>query len=276
MRPISRVLVGALALASSAAVALPLAVPTPAVADSVIIGGRTVAVAQSPWAVALASRDRFGSGRSGQFCGAVAIGRTKVLTAAHCMSREVLGTDRSAVHDLRVIAGRDNLRGAEGREIAVGGVWVNPDYNAVTNAGDVAVLTLAEALPESHVAPMALSGDSAYSPGTAATVYGWGDTTGRGTYASTLHAATVQVLDDAVCQRAYPGTLDGRYEADSMVCAGEPGGGRDACQGDSGGPLMAEGRLIGLVSWGSGCGEAGQPGVYTRVSAVAGLVAAQS
>ncbi|MEU6081686.1 serine protease [Streptomyces sp. NPDC047108] len=270
MRSISRALIGALAL-TSAAVALPLAAPAPAAADGVIIGGRPVPVSESPWAVALGSRQQFGSSRSGQFCGAVVVAPTKVLTAAHCMSRDVLGTDRSAVRDLRVIADRDDLRDEKGREIAVSDIWVNPQYNAITNAGDVAVLTLSQPLSRSHVIPMAQASDSAYKAGTTATVFGWGDTTGRATYTSRLHAAQVRVLEDSVCERAYPGTLDGRYEADSMVCAGQSGGGRDACQGDSGGPLVARGRLIGLVSWGSGCGEAESPGVYTRVSAVSGL-----
>ncbi|WP_125264770.1 S1 family serine peptidase [Streptomyces alboflavus] len=266
-RPIARSLASALVLGAAAA-ALPLAATTPAEADSVIIGGQPVRVADSPWTVALASRDRFGGTRSGQFCGGVAIARSTVLTAAHCMREEVLGVPLGEVRDLKVIADREDLATNAGSEISVSRVRVNRDYDSYTNAGDFAVLTLAQPLPQSHVIGTARAGDAAYDPGTSATVYGWGDTTGRGDYARSLRAAQVTVLADKVCEEAYPGSADGTYTRASMVCAGESQGGRDACQGDSGGPLVARGRLIGLVSWGDGCGRAGSPGVYTRISDV--------
>ncbi|MGW2591268.1 S1 family peptidase [Streptomyces sp. NPDC001515] len=265
-RTVVRAVTGALALTAATAV-IPLASPAPAVADSIIIGGRPAHVKDSPWVVALASRDRFGGTRAGQFCGGVLVEPKKVLTAAHCLSREALGGDVAQVPDLRVIAGRDELNGAGGKEIAVSGTWVNPGFDASTNSGDIAVLTLAEALPEQNTIPLAKAGDPAYTAGTAAAVYGWGDTTGNGDYASSLRSADVTVLPDSSCERAYPGGRTGTYEASSMLCAGEPEGGYDACQGDSGGPLVAQGKLVGLVSWGNGCGQAGSPGVYTRISA---------
>ena len=54
--------------------------------------------------------------------------------------------------------------------------------------------------------------------------------------------------------------------ADSMICAGEKG--KDSCDGDSGGPMLdSAGMLVGIVSWGMGCGRERFPGVYTEVSA---------
>jgi trypsin len=260
-----RALARPLVLAAAAA-AIPLVAGPPAAAGGVVVGGFPVDVAQSPWTVALSSRDRFGGSRSGQFCGGVAVGRTTVLTAAHCLGREVVGSPPTP--DLTVITGRTDLLSTQGKEIRVRSVWVNPRYDTATNAGDFAVLTLAEPVSARAVITMAGPGDRAYRPGTGAVVYGWGDTTGAAAYARSLHAARVRVLPDAQCERAYPGGAQGRYRPGVMLCAGEPAGGRDACQGDSGGPLVAQGRLIGLVSWGSGCGEPGRPGVYTRVSEV--------
>ncbi|MEU6271849.1 serine protease [Streptomyces populi] len=256
-----------LALAAATAV---ISLTTPALAspDSVVIGSRPVQISESPWTVALSSRDRFGGTRAGQFCGGVVIGPTTVLTAAHCLGDDVLGAPPHRTDDLKVIAGRGDLTSDDGKEIPVRDIWVNPRYDSDTSAGDFGVLTLAEPLPAASVIRMAPSGDPAYEPGTAAVVYGWGDLTGDGNYATSLRAADVHVLSDASCEQAYPDKETGTYDATSMVCAGEPRGGRDACQGDSGGPLVAQGRLIGLVSWGSGCGRAGSPGVYARVSEV--------
>ncbi|GGY25629.1 S1 family serine peptidase [Streptomyces djakartensis] len=238
-----------------------------ATSDRVVIGGFPVEASDSPWTVALSSRNRFGGTRAGQFCGGVAVGRSTVLTAAHCLSEEVLGEPLERVHDLKVIAGRTNLLSAgDGQEVAVRAAWVNPAYDGASNVGDFAVLILARPLPVGSVIGMAAAGDPAYAAGGEAAVYGWGDTSGVGDYPNSLRAARVRVLPDALCEDAYPGGADGGYDASSMLCAGETVGGRDACQGDSGGPLVARGRLIGLVSWGIGCGRAGKPGVYVRVS----------
>ena len=56
-----------------------------------------------------------------------------------------------------------------------------------------------------------------------------------------------------------------------LVFTGYQEGGRDSCDGDSGGPLsvrLEDGRwyIVGVVSWGIGCGEVNQPGVMVRLS----------
>lgn len=65
---------------------------------------------------------------------------------------------------------------------------------------------------------------------------------------------------------------------------------QDSCQGDSGGPLIfntaeaadpvnagasTDDRLVGIVSWGYGCGLEGYPGIYSRVPNLRDWVLAQ-
>ncbi|MGV9340422.1 serine protease [Streptomyces sp. NPDC003688] len=267
-RTVARTLIPPLVLAGVLTAISPVGA-APSAAGGVVVGGFPIDVSTAPWTVALSSRDRFGGTRAGQFCGGVAVAPTMVLTAAHCLSEAALGGPPESVRDLEVIANRTDLLSEDGEEIAVSKAEVNPDYDAAANSGDFAVLTLARPLPERVVVRMAEAGDPAYAAGTEALVSGWGDTSGQGAYAKHLYAARLHVLADDVCARAYPGGAAGAYRADTMLCAGESAGGPDACQGDSGGPLVADGRLIGLVSFGNGCGRPGSPGVYTRVSEVA-------
>ncbi|WP_373560550.1 S1 family peptidase [Streptomyces sp. 1331.2] len=248
-----------------------LGAATPAEAQRRVVGGAAASTADHPWIVALASRQQFGSGRSGQFCGGALVGPTKVVTAAHCFYDEAKG--RVERPGLKVIVGRDDMRGAAGREVMVKSVWIHPDYSFAANMNDVAVLTLADSQGARPVVELVGQGETEpYAAGTRAQVYGWGDTSGRGDYSPTLRGVDVPIVPDQTCGHAYPGGPDGKFDARGMVCAGEEKGGKDACQGDSGGPLIVGGRLVGLVSWGTGCAEALHPGVYTRVSSVADAV----
>lgn len=85
-RNVFRAMSGVLALVAATA-AVPPGSSAPAVADSIVIGGQPAHVKDSPWVVALSSRDRFGDTRAGQFCGGVVVAPKKVLTAAHCLGR---------------------------------------------------------------------------------------------------------------------------------------------------------------------------------------------
>lgn len=79
--------------------------------------------------------------------------------------------------------------------------------------------------------------------------------------AANLQSTNVPLITNKVCKIVY-----GNRITDDMVCAGIPAGGRDACQGDTGGPLAVNGVLVGVISWGNGCGRPNRPGVYARVS----------
>lgn len=72
-----------------------------------------------------------------------------------------------------------------------------------------------------------------------------------------LQYKTVPVVSNAACSVAYPNRI-----TSGEVCAD----GRGACVGDNGAPLVAYGTLIGIKSWGVGCGILNRPDVFSRVS----------
>ncbi len=89
-------------------------------------------------------------------------------------------------------------------------------------------------------------------------------------YPTRLVAAPVTIFASARCREM----LGGAFHTGGALCAGRPEGGVDTCSGDSGGPLRdATGLVVGITSWGVGCGRPGLPGIYTRISAVATWVA---
>ncbi|MBF0441034.1 MAG: serine protease, partial [Oligoflexales bacterium] len=67
---------------------------------------------------------------------------------------------------------------------------------------------------------------------------------------------------------------------ETQICAGNlTRGGVDSCHGDSGGPLFIKGKrnryhLIGIVSWGVGCAQKQNPGIYTAIKSQIPWIAA--
>ncbi|PRW62575.1 serine protease [Actinopolyspora mortivallis] len=219
-----------------------------------IVGGEQVVRGQVPWVVALTDV----AGR--QFCGGALVAVDRVVTAAHCTMDPASGRARPP-RDLRAVVGRKDLRSPQGRTVRVAHVRRPADYEHFTRGSDVAVVTLAEPVDLPTV-DMVRQGETApYRPGVTGTVYGWGRTGESAPAAAVLRSVRLPVMADSACERAYT-----TFDETEMFCAGYPEGGRDACTGDSGGPFVVRGRLVGVVSYGSGCARAGFPGVYTRLA----------
>jgi len=230
--------------------------------DDRIVGGKEVKPNSVPWQVALAFGDA-----TIPFCGGTITSGTKIVTAAHCVVAAL------NAKNLKVIVGEhDTLDHTDNATIHdVKNMVVHPKYDLRTLENDLAVLTLAVPIDLSDVAKPAClptrTSRREFKAGLEFVVSGWGKLKFNGDQPNVLHSVPVPHVTHKECKKAYNGSLHG-----NMMCAGNvEEGGIDSCQGDSGGPLtkhypkLDRTKLVGVVSWGVGCGLKGNPGVYTRV-----------
>lgn len=95
--------------------------------------------------------------------------------------------------------------------------------------------------------------------GTRCLVHGWGRISTNGPYSKTLQSLDVVTINTNKCKQVHKEVSDRKH-----VCT-LAGISQGVCHMDSGGPLVADGELIGIVSFGIPCGK-GHPDVFTRVS----------
>ena len=232
-----------------------------------VLGGHNVTFQANPWQVALLAAAR-SSNRNAEFCGGSMVAPRWVLTAAHCVDQ---GTSPSQVE---VLAGTASLQAGGTRiKIAPNGILVHEQWSPATHDFDVALIHVEADLTGSAVAAPS-NADPELQEGQSITVTGWGALAWHQTPGVlTLQGADVPYVGSAKCN--LPVSYDGHITA-NMLCAGLDLGGIDSCQGDSGGPATAvianQRRLIGIVSWGEGCGSPKKYGVYTRVTQFRGWI----
>ena len=236
--------------------------PAPAGA---IVGGEPADSGEWPWQVVLIV-----AGDS--YCGGSILELDVVVTAADCAE----GLDAS---DIDIEAGSVEVGGADAQRRGVERIVMHEGYDGGSLVNDIALLFLAEPLEASAaVGPIALPDPATEAErtdgGDPAFVTGFGVTSENGTNTSdVLLEGEIEIFDDPTCVADYEGGSED-VTPELMVCAGLEEGGVDACYGDSGGPLVvpADERrsswfLVGIVSWGDGCGRRDAPTVYTEVSA---------
>lgn len=220
-----------------------------------IVGGMPAGLNRYPWMARLVY--------DGQFhCGASLLSNEYVLTAAHCVRK----LKRSKI---RVILGdHDQTITTESAAImrAVTSIVRHRGFDAISYNNDIALLKLRKPVTYSKIIkPICLPSNNADPSGKEGIVVGWGRTTEGGMLPNILQEVRVPILSLNQCR----GT---KYKAsritNNMLCAGRAN--TDSCQGDSGGPLLVQKgdkyQIVGIVSWGVGCGQAGYPGVYTRIT----------
>ncbi|KAM4802507.1 plasma kallikrein [Urocitellus parryii] len=225
-----------------------------------IVGGTNSSLGEWPWQVSLQVKLTSLS----HLCGGSIIGSQWILTAAHCF-------DGISLPDAwRIYSGFVKLSNItkETYFSRIKEIIIHQKYKISEAGHDIALIKLQEPLNYTEFQkPVCLpSKNDANTIYTNCWVTGWGFDKEKGKIQNILQKANIPLVTNEECQKRYRDYVI----TNQMVCAGYKEGGKDACKGDSGGPLVCKQggmwQLVGITSWGEGCGLKEQPGVYTKVA----------
>jgi secreted trypsin-like serine protease len=233
-----------------------------------VVGGQNAGQYEFQFLAGLGHKNGVIRNPAEQFCGGSLIRDNFILTAAHCLYDD--NGNSLKANEIFVFLNVWDLENPN-QEIElynVSQIIEHKNYNDFTSENDIALLKINGRTNLNPVTLPAFNDESLLTAGRKCTVSGWGATNKSGDqYPTVLQKVELEIISNATCNSStwYDGEV-----LSSMLCAGYAAGQKDACYGDSGGPLFVmengDTTQIGVVSWGYGCAEARQPGVYAKVS----------
>ncbi|KAF9810110.1 hypothetical protein SFRURICE_011278 [Spodoptera frugiperda] len=199
-------------------------------------------------------------------------------TTAHCIKGAIeqavgtLTTVRLGEYDTQQeVDCIDSVCADRPQEIRVASAYPHPGYSDQNKnrRDDIGIVRLATRATFSYyVQPICLVDNRArLDVGTDVYVAGWGKTL-NGRNSPIKLKLGLPIFNKEECDDKYKRL--GAILGEKQICAGGVFA-EDACRGDSGGPLMRRSpsgiwEVVGVVSFGYGCGRDGWPGVYTSVA----------
>ncbi|XP_021919615.1 serine proteinase stubble isoform X2 [Zootermopsis nevadensis] len=234
--------------------------------ESRIVGGEKSSFGKWPWQISLR---QWRTSTYLHKCGAALLNENWAITAAHCVEN-VPPSDlllRLGEHDL---SSEEEPYGYQERRVQI--VASHPQFDARTFEYDLALLRFYEPVTfQPNILPVCVPHDDTNFVGHTAYVTGWGRLYEDGPLPSVLQEVSVPVINNSLCETMYRSAGYIEHIPEIFICAGWKKGGFDSCEGDSGGPMVIQRPdkrwlLAGVISWGIGCAEPNQPGVYTRIS----------
>nr|XP_060632265.1 acrosin-like [Anolis sagrei ordinatus] len=236
-----------------------------------IIGGTDTLPGTWPWIVSIQTPSHRGYTH---ICGGSLISSRWVMTAAHCF------LDKRFMEHWKLVIGATQLSrpSPDIQERTIKNLVEHQHYQKHNHLNDIALLELSQPINCTDYVQLACLPDSNVEVQSLTHCYisGWGVTdisilshilllSERQT-SDILQEAKVNLIPLELCNSTY--WYNSKIHFNNL-CAGYQRGGIDTCQGDSGGPLVCRAArserfwVVGVTSWGAGCGRAQRPGVYT-------------
>ncbi len=259
--------------------------------NEMIVNGKEAPDGKYPYQVRLYSsmEDQYG------FCGGSIIAPQWVLTASHCVTEGNLNEGPATQKDPEdIVVGYGSNDRTQTKRIQAVKIFAREEFLAKGLDGkhDVALIKLAEPIPDAPAVTLAdpATDKRLASAGAKVTVTGWGalwspfdkdvaalmPDLGEGremndklNFPLKLREVEIEAMDNDTCNAAF--AADKLSVASTEICAMYQGTTKASCQGDSGGPLVVATpsgfTQVGVVSWGTICGNTVTPSVFARVSA---------